>query len=92
MITNGKKYYIALKSEPADDRFNRPIRSLFRLFREVTWNHDGDFYCLNCLHSFDYCTAEKPTKFNKILKYNHGEKSLRAPFVIYAELECLLLK
>ena len=36
MITNGKKYYIALKSEPADDRFNRPIRSLFRLFREVT--------------------------------------------------------
>ena len=33
-----------------------------------------------------------PTKFNKILKYNHGERSLRTPFVIYADLECLLLK
>ena len=26
---------------------------------------------------------------NKILKYIHGEKSMRAPFVIYADLECL---
>ena len=26
---------------------------------------------------------------NKILKYNHGEKSMRAPFIIYADLECL---
>ena len=29
---------------------------------------------------------------NKILKYNHGEKSMRAPFVIYAGLESLLEK
>ena len=63
---------------------------------------------LNCLHSFrtdnplkrhericenhDYYYVEMPTKFNKILKYNHGEKSLKTPFVIYAGLECLLLK
>ena len=33
-----------------------------------------------------------PTKFNKTLKYNHGEKSLGVPLVIYADLECLLLK
>ena len=33
-----------------------------------------------------------PTKFNSVLKYNHGEKSLKKPFVIYANLECLLLK
>ena len=32
-----------------------------------------------------------PTKINKILKYNHGEKSLKTPFVIYVDLECLLL-
>ena len=109
MITDGKKrHYIALKSEPTDDGFNRPIRSLSRLFRGVTSNHDGDFYCLNCLHSFrtdnalkkherlcdinDYCRVEMPTQFNKTLKYNYGEKSLRTPFVIYADLECLLLK
>ena len=91
MITNGEKWhYIALKSERTDDGFNRPIKSLSRLFRGITSNHDGDFYCLNCLHSFrtdnapkkherlcennDYCYVEMLTKLNKILKYNHGEK------------------
>ena len=33
-----------------------------------------------------------PRWVEKILKYNHGEKSLKAPFVIYLDLECLLLK
>ena len=33
-----------------------------------------------------------PNEDNKILKYNHGEKSLKAPFMIYADLECLLEK
>ena len=33
-----------------------------------------------------------PTKNNNIIKYNHGEKSLKLPFVIYADLECLLEK
>ena len=45
MITNGEKWhYIALKSEHTDDGFNRPIRSLSRLFRGITANHNGDFY------------------------------------------------
>ena len=77
---------------------------MFRLFRGITSNHDEDFYCLNCLHSFRtdnalkkherlcesnyYCSVEMPTKLNKILKYNHGEESLKTPFVIYADLEC----
>ena len=40
-----------------------------------------------------YCHIEMPTKHNnKILKYNHGDKSLKAPFVIYADLKCLLIK
>ena len=29
---------------------------------------------------------------NKILKYNHGENSMKAPFIIYADLESLLEK
>ena len=33
-----------------------------------------------------------PKWFEKIIKYNHGEKSLKAPFVTYLDLECLLLK
>ena len=78
------------------------------LLRGITSNHNGDFYCLNCFHSYstknklkkhekacndhDYCHAEMPNEDNKILKYNHGEKSLKASFMIYAELECLLEK
>ena len=33
-----------------------------------------------------------PSEDNKILKYNHGEKSVKAPFVIYDVLERLLKK
>ena len=51
--------------------------------------------CLNCFHSYetkgklkehkkvcndhDYCYPEMPNKYNKILKYDHGEKSLKVP-------------
>ena len=71
-------------------------------------NHHGDFYCLNCFSSYptenllkeheeifnehDSCHIEMPKWFEKILKYNPGEKSLRAPFAIYRDLECLLKK
>ena len=115
MVTNGKQsdeidkwHYISLKSVNTDDGFNRPIRSLSRLFRRIISNNHGDCYCLGCLHSFqtdnalkkherlcgnnDYCHVEMPTENNNILKYNHGEKSLKVPFTIYADLECLLIK
>ena len=33
-----------------------------------------------------------PEKDNKILKQNHGEKSMKVPFIIYADVESLLEK
>ena len=33
-----------------------------------------------------------PNEDNKILKYNPGEKPLKVPFNIYADLECILEK
>ena len=33
-----------------------------------------------------------PDEDNKILKCNQGEKSLKAPFMIYTDLKCLLEK
>ena len=33
-----------------------------------------------------------PEEDNKILKYNHGEKSMKVPFTIYADLDSLLEK
>ena len=56
-----KQHYIALTSEPTDDGFNRPLKSFSKLFRGITSNHDGDFYCFNCLHSFRTDNALKKT-------------------------------
>ena len=74
----------------------------------ITSNHKEDFYCLNCFHLYrtknkleahkricenrDYCRVEMPTKDNNTIKYNHGEKSIKLPFFVYTNLECLLEK
>ena len=89
---NNRWHYLAVKSLPA-------------LFRWTTSNHHGNFYCLNCFHScttrnklkkhervfnnHDYCHIDMP-KENEKIKYLPGEKSLKAPFMICADLECLL--
>ena len=89
-------------------RYNRPVRRLSRLFRGITSNHVGYYYCLGCLSSFrtdnvlkrherlgdkhDYCHVKMSTEDNKILKHNYGGKSLKAPFMITADLECILKK
>ena len=96
MITDGEKWhYLVVKNLPG-------------LLKRITSTHEKDFYCLNCFHSYrtksklkshknicenhDYCHVEMPTKDNNIIKYNHGEKSMKVPFIIYADLECLLEK
>ena len=33
-----------------------------------------------------------PEQVNKIIKHNPGEKSLKKPFAIYLDLECILKK
>ena len=83
-------------------------KKLSALFRGITSNNNGDFYCINCLHScrtknklkkyynvhknHDYFYVEMPKEENKILKYNHGEKSMKVPFIDYADLQSLLEK
>ena len=96
MITDGKRWhYLAVKK-------------LSALLRRIRAKHDGDFYCLIFFQSFrtenklkkhknvcedhDYCYVEMPKEDNKMLKYNHGEKSMKAVFIIYADLESLLEK
>ena len=84
------------------------IKSISGLLRGITSNHNGDFYCLNCLHSYrtksilkkhekicknhDFCNLKMPDADNNILQSKPGKKSLKNAFVIYADLECLLLK
>ena len=96
MISNGENWHYLT------------VKNLSRLLRGITSNQDGDFYCLNCFHSYrtknkleahekicenrDYCHIEMPTNDNNMIKYNQGEKSIKSPFIVYADLECLLEK
>ena len=92
MISNGENWhYIAVKRLPG-------------LLKRITSSHNEDFYCLNCFCAYstrnkleehkkicenhDYCNVEMPNEDNKIIKYNQGEKSIKLPFIIYADLEC----
>ena len=96
MITdkNNKWHYLAVKN-------------LSALFRGITSTNNGDFYCLNYFHSYrtvnklkkhervcnnhDYCRIDMPEEHEKI-EYLPGEKSLKALFIVYADLECILKK
>ena len=96
MISNGENWHYLV------------VKSLSGFLTGITSNNKEDFYCLNCFHSYrtknkleahkkicenrDYCRVEMPTKDNNTIKYNHGEKSIKLPFFVYADLECLLEK
>ena len=95
MISYGEKcYYLT-------------VRSLSALLKGITSKHKDDSYCLNCFHSFaskkslekhmkvcedkDYCYIEMPKKVES-LKYHPGVKSMKAPYIIVADIESLLRK
>ena len=96
MISNGENWHYLR------------VKNLLGLLRGITSSHKEDFYCLNYFSSYktknnlearqkicenhDYCNVEMPTKDNNIIKYNQGEKSIKLPFVVYADLECLIEK
>ena len=83
-------------------------KKLPALFRGITSKHHGGFYCLNCVHSFatenkreshkkvcenkDFCNVVVPSEDSRILEFNQYQKSDNTPFVIYADLECLIEK
>ena len=94
MITNGDNWHYLV------------VKSLFGLLNGITSNHKEDLYCLNCVWSYTtkykleehkkicennkYCRVEMPNEDNKIIKHNQGEKSMKHPSIIYADLECIL--
>ena len=99
---NGENQLILLMITDDKKRHYLTVKSLSALFRGITSNNNGDFYWLNCFHSFrtenklkkhkkvcenhENCYVEMPKEDNKILKY------MKVPFIIYADLESLLEK
>ena len=96
MISNGENWHYLV------------VKSLSGLLKGMASSHNEDFYCLNCFCAYNtknrfeqhkqicennkYCHVEMPSEDNKIIKYNHGEKSIKSSFIIYADLEYLLEK
>ena len=75
---------------------------------KITSKHYGDFYCLNYIPSFrtinkleshkrvcgnkDFYNVIMPSEDTRILEFNQYGKSDKAPFIIYADLECIAEK
>ena len=78
------------------------------LLRGIISKNNGDFYCLNCFHylrtknnleshervfeSKDFCNVIMPSEDTKALEFNQYQKSDEAPFIIYADLDCIIEK
>ena len=84
------------------------VIKLSALLRGVKSKINGDFHCLDYLHLFrttnkpkphkevcenkDVCSVEMPSEDATISEFNNDYKSDKTPFIIYADLECLLEK
>ena len=78
-------------------------KKLSESLREITSKHVGDFYCLNCLHSFrtktkhkshqevcgnkDFCGVLMLSEDTNILEFNKYRKYDETLSIIYADLE-----
>ena len=95
MISGGEKWHYLT------------VRSLSALLKGITSKHKVDSYFLNWFHSYrtkealeknmkvcedkDYCYIEMPKK-GESLKYHPGVKSMKARYIIVADIESLLRK
>ena len=84
------------------------VKKLPVLLRGITSKHHGDFYCLNCLHSFvtenkresykkvcqkqDFWNVLIPSEDTKISEFIQYQKSDKVLFIIHADFKCLIEK
>ena len=76
------------------------------LLNGITSKHKDDYYCLNSFRSYrtakklaehedlcnnnDFCLVKMPQDKNKFISSTPGKNTLKNPFIIYADIECLL--
>ena len=84
------------------------VKKQSALLKGITSKHYGDFYCFIYLPSFrtknkleshkkvcenkEFCKVVMSSEDTKILEFNQYQKSDKAPFIIYADLECIIEK
>ena len=93
---------------PNKEKKGRHYLAVKKLFTLLTSKHQGDFYCLNCLHSFRtenklkshekvcknkyFCGTAIPSEKDNILEFCQYMKSDKMPYIIYADIESLIRK
>ena len=81
------------------------VKRLSALLRGITFKHHGEFYSLSYLHFFatenkpeshkklsenkGFCNIIIPAEDTKKFEFIHYQKSVKAPFNIYADLESI---
>ena len=103
-----EKQVIFLKIPNGEEWHYFAVKIPSTLLRRITSKHYGDFYCMNCLHSFrtknkleshktvcenkDVCNVIMPSEDTKILELNQYQKYDKAPCINHADLECIIEK
>ena len=96
------KFYFNSERTMALSRSKKTIS----IIKRINSKHYGDFYCLSCFHSFrtknkfelskkvcenkDSYHVIMPSEDTKILEFNQYQKSNKAPFIIYTDIECII--
>ena len=83
-------------------------KNIIGIMKKNYIKNNGNFCCLNCLYSYRtkntpeshksvcenkvLCNENMPFEDTKILEFNQYQKSDKAPFIIYADIECIIEK
>ena len=100
-----KWYYLALKNISTENHYIQPVKAVSRLMNRISSKYNGEFYCYHCQNSYrtnnalknhaklcldhDYCEIILPDDEDKFIKYDTGSKSLKCPYSMYLDLECI---
>ena len=97
---------LIIRNEEKKDWHYLTVKKLSALLRTITSKHDGNYYCLDCLHSSKtkrnlkyhekaykskvFCGIVMPSEKDNISEYNQCMKSDKMPYIIYADIEFLM--
>ena len=97
---------LIIRNEEKKDWHYLTVKKLSALLRTITSKHDGNYYCLDCLHSSKtkrnlkyhekaykrkvFCGIVMPSEKDSISEYNQCMKSDKMPYIIYADIEFLM--
>ena len=106
--SNHEEVILLMISKAEKQWHDLEVKKLSALLRRITSKHYGDFYGPNSYHSFrpknkfqshkkvcekkDFWSIIIPSEDTKIFEFNQYQKYEKASFIIFADLECIILK